>query len=43
MTRGWWLFNWLPKEYRYLGYSYDWYDGPIHSFGFWFFNAGIML
>lgn len=32
----WW--NWLPKEYRYIGYSQDWYDGPLSSFGLWFIN-----
>jgi hypothetical protein len=36
----WWLFNWLPREARYWGYSKDWYNGPIYSFGFWYFNAG---
>jgi hypothetical protein len=30
--------NWLDKKYRYLGPSFDWYDGPHYSFGFWFFN-----
>lgn len=32
----WW--NWLPPELRYIGYVQDWYDGPMSSFGFWFFN-----
>lgn len=33
-------FNYLRnKELRYWGYESNWYDGPIHSFGFWFFNA----
>lgn len=33
-------FNWLPNEpnLRYLGYHVDWYDGPLPSFGCWFFN-----
>lgn len=30
--------NWLPPGCRYLGYAQDWYDGPISSFGFWWFN-----
>jgi hypothetical protein len=25
------------KEDRYWGYREDWYDGPLPSFGFWFF------
>lgn len=26
------------KHYdRYWGYRLDWYDGPIYTFGFWFF------
>lgn len=33
-------FNWLPREYRYVGLIETWYDGPIYSFGFWFFNVG---
>lgn len=36
----WWLFNYLPKEGRYLGYHNLYYDAPIHTFGFWFFNCG---
>lgn len=32
----WW--NWLPPHLRYIGYSQDWYDGPISTFGFWFIN-----
>ncbi len=24
---------------RYWGYREDWYDGPIYSFGFWYFNV----
>lgn len=27
------------KSLRYLGYEYCGYDGPNHSFGFWFFNV----
>lgn len=30
--------NCLPKELRYFGYQQRWYDGPIPSFGFWFFH-----
>lgn len=30
--------NWLPKDIRYFGYHLDWYDHPIASFGFWYFN-----
>lgn len=32
----WW--NWLDKDIRYWGFEQDWYDGPLSSFGFWFFN-----
>lgn len=32
----WW--NWLPKDLRYFGYTQDWYDGPMSSFGLWFIN-----
>lgn len=32
------IFNWLPADIRYLGYEQDWYDHPISSLGFWFFN-----
>lgn len=32
----WW--HWLPKDSRYWGYEYLYYDGPHHSFGFWFVN-----
>lgn len=31
--------NFLEKEYRYFGPSFDWYDGPMYSFGFWWFNV----
>ena len=37
----WW--NWLPPYLRYLGYAQDWYDGPMSSFGFWWFNWGWRL
>jgi len=30
--------NFLGKEHRYLGFEFDWYDGPHYSFGFWWFN-----
>lgn len=30
--------NFLPKDLRYFGYQQRWYDGPILSFGFWFFH-----
>lgn len=30
----WW--NLLPKEYRYWGAEYIWYDGPHRTFGFWY-------
>lgn len=42
----WW--NWLSRDYkvgerlvdlRYWGYEYCGYEGPNHSFGFWFFNV----
>ena len=35
-----WWYNYLPKNIRYLGFRYEWYDGPINSIGFWFFNIG---
>lgn len=31
--------NWLPSELRYFGLCRDWHDGPIISFGFWWFNV----
>lgn len=37
------LWNWLPPKHRYWGYRKDWYDGPMSSFGFWFFNVGWRL
>lgn len=34
----WWC-NWLRyRESRFIGLSRDWYDGPIVSFGFWWFS-----
>ena len=30
--------NYLEKNYRYFGYEVYYYDQPIGSFGFWFFN-----
>lgn len=33
----WW--NWLPSECRYIGRENLYYNGPHHSFGFWFFNV----
>ena len=30
--------QYLSPDVRYLGYEYMWYDGPHHSFGFWWFN-----
>lgn len=40
VERGFYLtpFNWLRPDIRYWGYRNDWYDGPLPSFGFWFFN-----
>lgn len=35
------LFNWLDPKYRFWGRQYDYYDGPIYSLGFWFFNLGL--
>jgi hypothetical protein len=35
-----WWWNWLPKKFRYFGYSKDWYNGPIYSFGLWYINVG---
>jgi hypothetical protein len=35
-----WWFNSLPKNIRYLGFKFYWYDGPINSIGFWFFDIG---
>ena len=32
----WW--NWLPKEARYWGLEYIYYDGPHITFGLWFAN-----
>lgn len=40
--RSWWVFNWLAPEDRFFGYQQDYYDGNIHLFGFWWFNAGAM-
>lgn len=36
------LFNWLEKDHRFWGRRYDYYDGPIYSLGFWYFNMGVM-
>ena len=33
----WW--NLLPPHLRYWGFSHDWYDGPIGTFGWWFGNV----
>ncbi|HFD1330503.1 TPA: hypothetical protein ACF1IQ_004574, partial [Yersinia enterocolitica] len=30
--------NTLPRNVRYFGYRRDWIDGPLPSFGFWFFH-----
>jgi len=31
---------WLTRgSYRSWGYSYYYYDGPIHSWGFWWFTV----
>ncbi len=30
--------NWLPKDGRYFGFHFQWYDGPHYSFGLWLFN-----
>lgn len=27
------------KSVRHLGYFEDWYDGPMHFLGFWFFHV----
>lgn len=40
---GIWWFNWLAKDIRYWGYEEAWYDGPLPSFGFWFFNISWVL
>ena len=32
----WW--NWLPKHGRFIGFDEDWYDHPLPTIGFWFFN-----
>lgn len=37
----WWCFywwNWLPNHLSYWGIEHCWYDGPIGTFGFWYFN-----
>lgn len=36
-----WLypFNRLPPDSRYWGYEVDYYDGPLPTFGLWFFNV----
>lgn len=36
-----WPINWLPRGHRYLGYRRDWYDGPLFSYGFWWFNVSV--
>jgi hypothetical protein len=39
---GWrWIhfFNYLPPGHRHLGLMRGWYDGPLNSLGFWFFNV----
>lgn len=33
------FFNYLEKDIRYFGYKQWYYDGPIYTFGFWFFNV----
>ena len=35
-------FNYLENK-RYWGYFEDFYDGPLPSFGFWFFNVSWSL
>lgn len=30
--------NWLDPTVRHFGFRADWYDGPIWSFGFWWFH-----
>jgi hypothetical protein len=32
--------NWLIPKARFWGYREEWYDGPLRTFGFWFFNVG---
>lgn len=35
-----WLypFNWLEKRYRYWGRQDLFHDGPLPTYGLWFFN-----
>lgn len=32
-------FNWLPPDVRYWGFVEHYYDGPLPTFGCWFFNV----
>jgi hypothetical protein len=33
-------FNWIDiPKHRYWGHQEYYYDGPLPSFGFWFFNV----
>lgn len=34
------LFNWLPKDLRFLGWDEDVAMFGYRSFGFWYFNVG---
>lgn len=36
-------FNYLPENLRFIGYEQLWYDGPLSSFGFWFFTIAWRL
>lgn len=35
----WFGSNCLSSEVRYWGYQRDYFDGPVHCFGFWFFHV----
>lgn len=35
-----WLYHKLVPEVRYFGYLETWHDGPIYTFGFWWFSIG---
>lgn len=35
--------NRLPPSDRYWGRQSNWYDGPIESFGFWWFHIYTMV
>ena len=37
--KGWYLYVSRQKVDRYWGFLETYYDGPIYSFGFWWFHV----